>query len=195
MTNYGTIPTSTSGDSSPQGFFSRAKARGRSALATRRPWRELFYFHYFSLPPSLGEAYLRIRSNAIYFAMNYIIFLLLVVFLSLLWHPVSLIVFILMMAFWLFLYFLRDEPVALLGRTIDDRFVLIGLSIVTLVLLLLTDATANILISLLVGVVIVLVHASFRKADDLSLAEEGAGPRGWYAAVEEPGSGRPSPES
>ncbi|XP_020577303.1 PRA1 family protein F2-like [Phalaenopsis equestris] len=189
MTNYGTIPTSASGETSPQGFISRAKARGRSALATRRPWRELIYLHYFSLPRSLGETYIRIRSNTIYFAMNYIIFLLLLVFLSLLWHPVSLIVFILMMAFWLFLYFLRDEPVAIFGRTIDDRLVLVALSIVTLVLLLLTDATGNILISLLVGVVVVLIHAALRRSDDLSLEEEGAGPRGWYAAAGDGGGG------
>lgn len=90
-----------------------------------------------------------------------------------------------MMVAWLFLYFLRDEPFTVLGRTINELFILIALSLLTLVLLLLTNATANILISLLIGVVVVLVHAVFRKTDDLFLDEEAAGPGGWYAAIGE----------
>ncbi|XP_020574012.1 PRA1 family protein F3-like [Phalaenopsis equestris] len=184
MATYGTIPTSP-GESSPLDYISRAKARGRSALATRRAWREMLHFHSFSLPLGLGETYLRIRTNATYFAMNYAIIVLFIVFLSLLWHPISLIVFVVTMFAWLFLYFLRDEPVFILGRTISDLFVLIALSLLTLVLLLLTRATMNILISLLIGVVVVLIHAVFRKNDDLFLDEEAAGPGGWYAAIGE----------
>ncbi|KAG0463935.1 hypothetical protein HPP92_020004 [Vanilla planifolia] len=192
MTNYGTIP-SPAGSSSPLGFISRAKERGRSALSSRRPWRELVHRHAFSLPQSLGDTYLRIRTNAGYFSMNYVIVILLVVFLSLLWHPISLIVFIAAMAAWLFLYFLREDPVVLRGRTIDERYVLIVLSVVTLALLLLTNATANILISLLLGIFVVLVHATFRKTEDLFGEEETSGPGGWYAAIGE--VGRPLPAS
>ena len=189
MTTYGTIPTSTpasSSDPSPLDFISRAKERGYSALATRRPWRELAgHRHAYGLPPTLGEAYLRIRTNMAYFAMNYAIAVLLVVFLSLLWHPVSLIVFIASMAAWLFLYFLRDEPLVFFGRVIGDKIVLVVLSVVTLVLLLLTQATLNILVSLLVGIVLVAVHAALRRTDDLCLEEEAAGPGGWYSVVGE----------
>ncbi|KAJ0964551.1 hypothetical protein J5N97_025689 [Dioscorea zingiberensis] len=176
MTTYGTIPTSSAPDSGhPMDFITRAKERGYSALSTRRPWREMVHRHAFSLPPSLGEAYLRIRTNISYFSMNYAIVVLGVVFVSLLWHPISLIVFLLTMTAWLFLYFLRDEPIVLFHRTIGDRTVLIVLSVVTLGLLLLTNATANILISLLIGLIIVLVHAALRRTDDLSSEEEGAG--------------------
>ncbi|KAI0524260.1 hypothetical protein KFK09_003625 [Dendrobium nobile] len=192
MATYGTIPTA-SGESSPLDFISRAKARGQSALATRRPWREMVHLHAFSLPLSLGDSYLRIRTNAGYFAMNYAIVVLLIVFLSLLWHPISLIVFVVAMVAWLFLYFLRDEPITVLGRTINDLYILIALSVLTLVLLLLTDATANILISLLIAVVVVLLHALFRRTDDHFLDEEAAGPGGWYAAIGE--SGGPSRKS
>lgn len=184
MTTYGTIPTSTApSSSSPLDYISRAKDRGRSALALRRPWRELANVRAFGLPPSLGEAYLRIRTNAAYFAMNYAIVVLLVVFLSLLWHPVSLIVFLVCLAVWLFLYFLRDEPLVVFGRTIGDRTVLIVLSVVTLVLLLLTKATSNVLISLLIGLILVLIHATLRRTEDLVLEEEAEGPGRWYAAV------------
>lgn len=187
-TTYGTIPTSSAPSSDPSSstldFISRAKERGRSALATRRPWRELVHRRAFTLPTSLSDAYLRIRTNASYFAANYAIIVLFIVFVSLLWHPISLIVFIVMIAVWLFLYFLRDEPLVILGRVIGDKVVLIVLSVLTLVLLLLTHATLNILVSLLVGILVVLAHAAVRRTDDLFLDEEEAsGPAAWYAAA------------
>ncbi|KAJ4789120.1 PRA1 family protein [Rhynchospora pubera] len=179
MTTYGTIPTSQPAtSSSPLDYISRAKNIGRSALATRRPWRELGDFHAFSFPPrSLGPLFGRIKSNLSYFSMNYAIIVLLIVFLSLLWQPISLIVFLVCMVGWLFLYFLRDESLVLFGRTIGEGVVLAVLSIVTLVLLLLTHATLNILISLLVGILVVLVHAAIRDS------EEGYADLENYAAV------------
>ncbi|XP_008782551.1 PRA1 family protein F3-like [Phoenix dactylifera] len=196
MTTYGTIPTSSGGAATPLDFISRAKERGREALATRRPWREVADIHAISLPPSLGEAYLRIRTNLGYFAMNYAIIVLLIVFLSLLWHPVSLIVFMVMMALWLFLYFLRDEPLVILGRTIGDRTVLIVLALVTLGVLLLTNATLNILVSFLVGLLVVVLHAALRRTDDLFMEEEeAAGPGRWYTVVGEPAKLSPSVSS
>lgn len=167
------------GGASPLDFISRAKARGASALATRRPWRELVDVHAVGLPPSLGDAYLRVRANLAHFAMNYAIVVLVVVFLSLLWHPVSLIVFLVCMLAWLVLYFLRDEPLVLFGRVVADGYVLAVLAVVTLVLLLLTDATANILSSLLIGLVLILVHAALHKAEDNTADEADR----WYAPV------------
>ncbi|KAJ1282164.1 hypothetical protein BS78_03G029800 [Paspalum vaginatum] len=191
MSKYGTIPTSSSaggappgGGASPLDFISRAKARGASALATRRPWRELADVHAIGLPASLGDAYLRVRANLAHFAMNYAIVVLVVVFLSLLWHPVSLIVFLVCMLAWLVLYFLRDEPLALFGRVVPDVYVLAALAVVTLGLLLLTGATANILSSLLVGLVLVLLHAALHKAEDNPDEEVGR----WYAPVPPPPS-------
>nr|CAD1843132.1 unnamed protein product [Ananas comosus var. bracteatus] len=173
------------GAGSPLGFISRAKERGYSALATRRPWREMADPRAFGFPLSLGEAYLRIRTNLAYFAMNYAIVVLVVVFLSLLWHPISLIVFIAAMIAWLFLYFLRDEPLVLFGRTISDTIILAVLAVVTLVLLLLTNATLNILVSLLVGLLVVVAHAALRKTEHLYMEEEAAGPGRWYTSIGE----------
>lgn len=79
-----------------------------------------------------------------------------------------------MMAAWLFFYFLRDEPLVVFNRTIDDRVVLIVLGVLTIVFLLLTGATFNILVSLCVGAVVVLVHASLRATNDLYDEESGA---------------------
>uniref|UniRef100_A0A0E0PIQ5 PRA1 family protein n=1 Tax=Oryza rufipogon TaxID=4529 RepID=A0A0E0PIQ5_ORYRU len=142
-----------------------------TARAERRPWRELADPRAASVPRGLGGAYRRARANLGHFSMNYAIVVLAVVFLSLLWHPVSLIVFLACMVAWLFLYFLRDEPLALCGRAVGEGAVLAVLSVLTLVLLLLTGATVNILTSLLVGVVIVLLHAVFHRPAD-SIDEE-----------------------
>ncbi|KAJ8756068.1 hypothetical protein K2173_024615 [Erythroxylum novogranatense] len=176
MTTYGTIPTSSSpGVSTNLEYISRAKERIKAGLGARRPWKVMFDFHSFKLPANFQEALARVRINVAYFRMNYAMIVLLILFLSLLWHPVSLIVFIVLMAVWLFLYFLRDEPLVVFGRMIDDRVVLIVLSILTIVLLLLTHVTLNVLVSLLIGVVVVLVHGMMRKTDDLFLDEESTG--------------------
>ncbi|KAF3647754.1 PRA1 family protein F2 [Capsicum annuum] len=174
MTNYGTIPTSSSGPVNVE-YLSRAKQVIKEGLGTRRPWKEMFNFHSFNLPSGFSDAISRIKTNFSYFQMNYAIVVLGIVFLSLLWHPISLIVFVVLIAVWLFLYFLRDEPLMIFGRLISDRVVLIVLSIVTIGLLLVTGATSNILISLAVGVFVVLIHASIRKTDDLCMDEEAAG--------------------
>ncbi|KAL6624545.1 hypothetical protein ACP70R_031866 [Stipagrostis hirtigluma subsp. patula] len=186
MSKYGTIPTSSSssapppgGSPSPLDYISRAKARGAEALATRRPWRELADPRALSVPRGLAGAYRRARANLAHFAANYALVVLGVVFLSLLWHPVSLLVFLACMLAWLVLFFLRDEPLALFGRPVGEGVVIALLSTLTLVLLLLTGATANILISLLVGLLLVLIHAVLHRAADGIDEEAGR----WYTPV------------
>ncbi|KAK2983825.1 hypothetical protein RJ640_008501 [Escallonia rubra] len=184
MATYGTIPTSSGGSSME--YLSRAKERIKSGLGARRPWKIVFNFRSIGLPAGFSDAFGRIRTNLAYFRMNYAIVVLLILFLSLLWHPISMIVFVVMMAVWLFLYFLRDEPLVIFHRTIDDRVVLAVLSVLTLVFLLLTHAMVNVLVSVLVGVVVVLIHAAFRKTDDLFLDEEAAERGGLLAGESSP---------
>lgn len=173
MTNYGTIPTSSSPSTNLE-FISRAKQRVKEGLATRRPWKIMFNFRSFALPAGFSDAVRRVRENIGYFQMNYAIVVLIVLFLSLLWHPISLIVFVVLVAAWLFLYFLRDEPLVVLGRMISDRVVLVVMAVLTIALLLLTGAVSNILVALLIGVVLVVAHAAFRRTDDLFYDEEEA---------------------
>lgn len=173
MTTYGTIPTSSGGGANLE-YLSRAKERIKLGLGTRQPWKQMFDHRLIKLPASVGDAIARIRTNLVYFRVNYVIVVLFILFLSLLWHPISLIVFVVLMAAWLFLYFLRDEPLVILHRTINDRVVLTVLSAVTLILLMFTGATLEILVSILVGVAVVVIHAALRKTDDLFLDEEAA---------------------
>lgn len=132
----------------------------------------MIQFDSINLPPSFGESTVRIRTNLAYFQVNYAIIVLLILFLSLLWHPVSLIVFFITMVAWLYLYFLRDEPLVIYGRTIDDRAVLIVLFVITLIFLFLTDATVNIMVGFLIGVFVVLVHSVVRRSDDVFVEDE-----------------------
>ncbi|XP_027343717.1 PRA1 family protein F3-like [Abrus precatorius] len=173
MTTYGTIPTSSSPSTNLE-FISRAKFKIKEGLATRRPWKVMFNFRSFGFPGGFSATVSRVRTNIAYFQMNYAIVVLIVLFLSLLWYPISLIVFVVLMAAWLFLYFLRDEPLVIFGRLINDRIVLIVMSVLTVLLLLLTGATVNILVALLIGVVLVVLHAALRKTDDLFVDEEEA---------------------
>ncbi|XVF49022.1 hypothetical protein PTKIN_Ptkin03bG0235600 [Pterospermum kingtungense] len=169
MTTYGTIPAELSPSSN---FVFHAREQIRSGLATRRQWKEMFKIQVASLPSDVNDSIRRIRTNAAFFRMNYVIIILFLLFLTLLWHPLSLIVFIIMMSAWLFLYFLRDDPVSIEGFVIDDRIVMTGLLLVTLALLSLTDVTNNIIVGLSVGLVVVLVHGIFRSTEDLFLGDE-----------------------
>ncbi|CAM8948574.1 unnamed protein product [Rhodiola kirilowii] len=175
MTDYGTIPTSSISDTATKTnleFVSRAKERIRSGLGTRRPWKVFLNFHELDLPLNFSGAFKRIKSNLSYFRMNYAIIVLMILFLSLLWHPISLMVLVAMLAVWLFLYFLRDDPLVVFRRTIDDRIVLVVLSILTIVFLMLTEVTWNIVGAVLIGASVLLVHAVLRKTEDLFLDEE-----------------------
>ncbi|KAK4760780.1 hypothetical protein SAY87_005673 [Trapa incisa] len=173
MTTYGTIPTAS--QPSDLQYISRAKDRIKTGLRTRRPWRQMFEVRSIRPPGGFSGSVSRCRANIAYFFMNYVIIVFFILFLSLLWHPISLIVFVAMMAAWLFLYFMRDEPLVIFRRTIDDRIVLFLLAVLTLVFLFLTNVTLNIIVALAIGVAVVLVHSVFRKTDDLTADEETAG--------------------
>ncbi|KAJ1399298.1 PRA1 family protein F2 [Sesbania bispinosa] len=50
-----------------------------------------------------------------------------------------------------------------LGNVVDDRLVLLFMEVLTVALLLLTDATLNITVAVLIGVVAVVAQALFRR--------------------------------
>lgn len=170
MTTYGTIPAATPSSSNLQ-FVSLAKERINSGLGMPRPWKEMIKLQDLSFPTSVSQLIQRIKINVAVFRMNYAIIILFILFLSLLWHPVSMIVFIVMTVAWLFLYFLRDEPLVVMGYDIDDRMVMLALLPITVLSLFLTNAKKNIIVALAIGLVVVMVHGALKETDDLVIVD------------------------
>ena len=189
---YGTIPTISATTATitqfPQTpttltFISRVTTTTETLIAPRRPWQELLKFSSFIRPNNYNEAISRIKFNLNYYRVNYAIILLAILFLSLLWHPISMIVFIVIFVAWFFLYFGRDGPVVVFNKSLDDRVVLCVLGLVTILALVFTDVGLNVLVALIIGVVIVGVHAAFRGTEDLFLDEESAVEGGLLSVV------------
>ncbi|XP_038878274.1 PRA1 family protein F2 [Benincasa hispida] len=173
MGTYGTIPTEPAPLSNLH-YTSRARERIASGLGTRRPWMEMIQPQDLSFPSSFLQLINRIKNNGEYFRTNYILIILFILFLCLLWQPISLVVFIISSVAWLYLYFLHDEPWVVCGSVVNDRLVRVALMLITVALLLITDATKNIMISMFIGVLVVFVHGALKGSEDVfSLDEEG----------------------
>ncbi|XP_022147558.1 PRA1 family protein F2-like [Momordica charantia] len=171
MTTYGTIPTEPI-PLPKLHYTSRARERIASGLGTRRPWMEMIRLQYLSFPTSFMQLINRIKNNAEFFWMNYILIILFILFLRLLWNPVSLVLFIISFFAWLFLYFLHDEPWVVRGTIVDDRLVMMVLMLITIALLFITNATKNIMISLFIGTVVVFVHGGLRGGEDVFFMDD-----------------------
>lgn len=166
-------------------FLSHLSSSARRALSGRRPWPELLDRSAFSRPQSLSDATSRIRRNASYFRVNYLVLLSLVLALSLLSHPFSLLTLLSLLAAWLFLYAFRpsDQPLVLLGRTFSDRETLAILSLLTVVVVFLTSVGSLLISASMVGLAIVAAHGAFRDPEDLFMDEQESAGSGLFSFI------------
>ncbi|KAK4739055.1 hypothetical protein R3W88_002752 [Solanum pinnatisectum] len=201
LSNYGTLPTSTPPASPqttphsarkpprpplprpPQPQPPRPSTVTRSDPATRRSWRVFFDYTIISLPYNYSEAITRVRRNLNYFRVNYAMVILVILFLSLVYHPISMIVFLAISVAWL--YYFREEAIVISGTQLDDRLVLVGLGLITVVALALTHVGLNVLVALIIGFFVLGIHGALRGTEDLFLDENEAAEGGLLSVVSE----------
>lgn len=155
-------------------FINRLTSSVRQGLSQRRPWSELLDRSAFARPDNLTEAASRVRKNFSYFRVNYITLLAVVLAVSLLSHPFSLLVLLTLLAAWCFLYLFRpsDQPLVILGRTFSDRETLLILVVSTIVVVFLTSVGSLLISASLVGLGIICAHGAFRLPEDLFLDDQ-----------------------
>ncbi|KAE8698402.1 hypothetical protein F3Y22_tig00110597pilonHSYRG00119 [Hibiscus syriacus] len=170
MTTYGTIPAELPRPS--LSMIARAREQLGSILGSRRKWEDMIKIHALNLPPNVNEAALRIRTNAVFFKTNYAIVVALLLFLTLLLHPVSLIIIAIMMGAWLLQYMLRDNPLSIYGFVINRTTIITVLTLFTITVFFLTDVMNNVMTGIFFGLTVVVLHGLFRTIDDLSAGDE-----------------------
>lgn len=155
-------------------FISRLTSSIRQGLSQRRPWYELIDRTAMARPDNLTDAYSRIRKNLSYFKVNYITLLGVVLALSLISNPFSLLVLLGLLAAWVFLYLFRpsDQPIVIFGRTFSDRETLGALIVLTVFVVFLTSVGSLLISALLIGAAIICIHGAFRVPEDLFLDDQ-----------------------
>lgn len=185
----GNVPA-TAQTSAARIFWTRLSDVSRFALSQRRPWSELFDRTSFAKPDSVSDATTRVRKNWGYFRMNYLLFLLLVVGVSLVTHPVSLFMLCVLLGAWIFLYLYRTEQLVLFGRPFSEREVLLIMTGLTIMFVFLTNVGSLLISAVMVGAFVVILHGALKVPDDLFLDEqETAG--GLLSFLGVPGSAQP----
>ena len=135
---------------------------------------ELVTLKGFGKPASIADTFARVPRNLSYFRQNYAVSALIVIGLSLLWRPISLLVLAFLLAAWIYFYFSRFEGAdihdhtIILGRQIGENVVLSLLSVITVLVLALTPRSGvPLLVALLISFALIMLHASFRRPDIL----------------------------
>ncbi|OIW03178.1 hypothetical protein TanjilG_21441 [Lupinus angustifolius] len=151
--------------------------------AKRRPWTELADRTAISLPESLAEAYSRVRKNTSYFRVNYLIVVAVVIAVSLLRRPFTLLLLGSLAGAWLYLYVLRhpEQQLVIFGRVFTDCEALVGLSFATVAVALWTNVVSVIISAVTVGVAVVCCHGALRVPEDRFLEQQEQ--RSWASGI------------
>ncbi|KAL9254111.1 PRA1 family protein F4-like protein [Drosera capensis] len=95
----------------------------------------VFSISSLSVPVSLCDTTTCLSGNLALFRTNYLVVSLFILLISLVYHPISLIVLLVALLAWFFLYFSRDVPLRVFDLKIDERMVMVGLGVLTVVAL------------------------------------------------------------
>jgi hypothetical protein len=84
-----------------------------SSVLQRKPWGEMLDRSSFSKPGTMQEAYSRLRRNAGYFRVNYLVIAVLTIAGSFITHPSSLLVLAGLLALWVYMFAIKQGPLVL----------------------------------------------------------------------------------
>ncbi|KAF8066204.1 ycf42 [Scenedesmus sp. PABB004] len=151
---------------------SRLRDYATSTFEQRKPWGEVLDRSSFSKPGSLQEAASRLRKNAGYFRINYLVVILLTVAATFLTHPSSLLVLGFLLSSWIYVFAIRQGPLVISGKELSEREKLLGMSGISFLVVFVLTSVANVLFSALtLSVAIISLHGATRVPDDLFLDE------------------------
>ncbi|GLC34420.1 hypothetical protein PLESTB_000730500 [Pleodorina starrii] len=146
----------------------RLKDYVANIVKQRKPWNEVVDKTAFSKPSTLAEATSRLRKNASYFKVNYLIVMMLTTAVTFIMHPSSLLVLGFLAATWVYLFMVRTAPLQLGGRTISDREKLIGMSGITFITIFFLTSVGTVFFSALsLSLAVIAAHGAFREPDNL----------------------------
>ncbi|XP_059662313.1 PRA1 family protein G2-like [Cornus florida] len=165
---YTTIPISGAD------VISRSVQNLSNFISRRRPWPEFIASGVFDRPDSISGAGTRFRKNSNYFGVNYGIVISTCAAVFLIGNPIALIIFALVFALWLILYFFREDPMIVLGHHVSDRIVMVGLVVGSLVAVWFTGTVNILLVGIGSGLLIAVLHGVFRNPEGLFLDEDDA---------------------
>ncbi|DBA83988.1 TPA: hypothetical protein ACH3X1_006477 [Trebouxia sp. C0004] len=123
------------------------KSAALNVLKERKPWSEMVDRSSFARPANLAEATGRLRKNANYFKVNYLVVIVTITAVTMALYPTSLIVLGLLALAWLYLFVIRSSPLVIGGRTFNVGTVLF--------------------IALGISCAAIGIHGAFRQPDDL----------------------------
>lgn len=177
MARYGSIQRpntiSTSASMVGQPDESKEDSPGKKRYDFKRP--EFIVVCPFNIPSSPEAASLRIIKNLCHFALYYIHFVWLVLFISLIPKRKVSLIYLVIMTYVasLYLLILRALPNSYwLHKIIDKRVVLALIVFVTMFELILTRAAIHLFVTLAATIPIVLVHAVLWVTEDFSVDDE-----------------------
>jgi hypothetical protein len=148
--------------------LSNFKEAALTIMSTRHPWSEFLSLSSLSLPSSLSQATTRIGVNLTRFLFNYSFILLFILLISLVYHPLSILLLLIAFAGWYFLFFTResDESLTLFNLvSLDDRVVVVALVIFSLVVVAVTGVWVNVVVSVVIAAAVVCLHGALRTTD------------------------------
>lgn len=150
----------------------RLKDYSLGVFKQAKSWTEVVDRNAFAKPSNFAEAAGRLRKNAAYFKVNYLIVVLITLAGTFLLHPSSLFVLALLLGGWMYVFMIRTSPLTIGGRTLSEREKLLGMSALSFITIFFLTSVGTVLFSALsLSFCVIALHGAMRVPDDLFLDE------------------------